>query len=84
MSSCQSLHDSLLYLRVETVLASEDRHGDLKVGDQLATEDSLIARFGVSRIPFGGLIQNLVEPRSCRDSVAAKAHFVAAPKIRRS
>jgi DNA-binding transcriptional MocR family regulator len=43
-------HDSLLHSRVETVLASEIADGDLKVGDQLPTEESLIARFGVSRI----------------------------------
>jgi DNA-binding GntR family transcriptional regulator len=43
-------HDSLLYARVETVLAGEITDGDLKVGDQLPTEDSLIARFAVSRI----------------------------------
>jgi GntR family transcriptional regulator len=42
--------DSLLYLRVETVLASEIADGTLKVGDQLPTEDSFIARFEVSRI----------------------------------
>jgi hypothetical protein len=36
-------HDSLLYARVETVLAGEIIDGDLKVGEQLPTEDSLIA-----------------------------------------
>ena len=39
---------SLLYARVETVLAKEISDGDLKIGDQLPTEDSLVARFGVS------------------------------------
>ena len=38
-------HDSLLYARVETVLAGEISDGDLKVGDQLPTEDSLIELF---------------------------------------
>jgi GntR family transcriptional regulator len=52
--------DSLLYTRVETVLAGEITDGDLKVGDQLPTEDSLIARFGVSRITVCRAIQNLV------------------------
>src|ERR1700740_668660 len=52
--------DSLLYSRVETVLAGEIADGDLKVGDQLPTEDSLIARFGVSRITVRRAIQNLV------------------------
>ena len=41
---------ALLYARVETVLANEISDGELKVGDQLPTEDSLVARFGVSRI----------------------------------
>ncbi len=53
-------HDSLLYARIETVLAGEISDGDLKVGDQLPTEDSLIARFGVSRITVRRAIQNLV------------------------
>src|SRR5215475_10831493 len=53
-------HDSLLYARVETVLAGEITNGGLKVGDQLPTEDSLIARFGVSRITVRRAIQNLV------------------------
>jgi GntR family transcriptional regulator len=52
--------DSLLYSRVETVLASEIVDGALKVGDQLSTEDSLIARFEVSRITVRRAIQNLV------------------------
>jgi hypothetical protein len=39
-------HDSLLYARIETVLAGEIADGDLKIGDQLPTEDSLIVRFG--------------------------------------
>src|SRR5215471_15421590 len=59
-------HDSLLYARVETVLAGEITNGDLKVGDQLPTEDSLIVRFGVSRITVRRAIP--CEPRPCRDS----------------
>lgn len=51
-------HDSHLYARVETVLAGEIMDGDLKVGDQLPTEDSLIVRFGVSRITVRRAIQN--------------------------
>ena len=73
-------HDSLLYARVETVLAGEIIAGDLKVGDQLPTEDILIARFGVSRITVRRAIQNLV----CRGLVEirrGKGTFVAAPKI---
>ena len=52
-------NDSLLYSRVETVLAGEIAYGTLKVGDQLPTEDSLITRFEVSRITVRRAIQNL-------------------------
>ena len=73
-------HDSLLYARVETVLASEIADGDLKVGDQLPTEDSLIARFGVSRITVRRAIQNLVS-RGLVEIRRGKGTFVATPKI---
>ena len=72
--------DSLLYSRVETVLASEIADGDRKVGDQLPTEDSLIARFGVSRITVRRAIQNLVS-RGLVEIRRGKGTFVAAPKI---
>src|ERR1700751_2077682 len=72
--------DSLLYSRVETVLAGEITGGDLKVGDQLPTEDSLIARFGVSRITVRRAIQNLVS-RGLVEIHRGKGTFVAAPKI---
>ena len=75
-------HDSLLYSRVETVLASEIADGDLKVGDQLPTEDSLIARFGVSRITVRRAVQNLVS-RGLVEIRRGKGTFVAAPKITR-
>src|ERR1700755_1488077 len=73
-------HDSLLYARVETVLAGEITRGDLKVGDQLPTEDSLIARFGVSRITVRRAIQNLVS-RGLIEIRRGKGTFVTAPKI---
>lgn len=73
-------HDSLLYSRVETVLASEITGGDLKVGDQLPTEDDLIARFGVSRITVRRAIQNLVS-RGLVEIRRGTGTFVAAPKI---
>jgi len=73
-------HHSLLYARVETVLAGEITDGDLKVGDQLPTEDSLIARFGVSRITVRRAIQNLVS-RGLVEIRRGKGTFVAAPKI---
>jgi len=74
-----SAHDSLLYSRVETVLASEITDGDLKVGDQLPTEDSLISRFAVSRITVRRAIQNLVS-RGLVEIRRGKGTFVAAPQ----
>jgi GntR family transcriptional regulator len=72
-------HDSLLYSRIETVLAGEISDGDLKVGEQLPTEDRLIARFGVSRITVRRAIQNLVS-RGLVEIRRGKGTFVAAPK----
>src|SRR6201996_132420 len=73
-------HDSLLYLRVETGLASEIADGALKAGDQLPTEDDLIRRFEVSRITVRRAIQNLVS-RGIVEIRRGKGTFVAAPKI---
>ena len=73
-------HDLLLYSRVEAVLAAEIADGTLKVGDQLPTEDSLIARFEVSRITVRRAIQNLVG-RGLVEIRRGKGTFVAAPKI---
>ena len=60
MSSSQRRVTLFLYARVETVLAGEMTDVDLKVDDQLPTEDSLIVRFGVSRITVHRAIRNLV------------------------
>jgi GntR family transcriptional regulator len=73
--------DSLLYSRVESVLASEIADGALKAGDQLPTEDDLIRRFEVSRITVRRAIQNLVG-RGIVEIRRGKGTFVAAPKIR--
>jgi GntR family transcriptional regulator len=72
--------DSPLYSRVETVLASEIAEGDMKAGDQLPTEDSLIERFEVSRITVRRAIQNLVG-RGLVEIRRGKGTFVASPKI---
>ena len=74
------VQESLLYSRVETVLASEIIDGGLRVGDQLPTEDDLIARFEVSRITVRRAIQNLVS-RGLVEIRRGKGTFVAAPKI---
>ncbi len=71
---------SLLYSRVETIVSGQISNGDLKVGDQLPTEDALIARFGVSRITVRRAIQNLVS-RGLVEIRRGKGTFVAAPKI---
>jgi len=73
-------HEPLLYARVETVLASEIADGDLRIGDQLPTEDSLISRFGVSRITVRRAVQNLVN-RGLVEIRRGKGTYVAAPKI---
>ena len=73
-------HDSLLYARIETVLAGEITDGQLKIGQQLPTEDRLIVRFGVSRITVRRAIQNLVS-RGLVEIRRGKGTFVAAPKI---
>jgi GntR family transcriptional regulator len=72
--------DSLLYSRVETILACEIADGVLKVGDQLPTEDVLIARFEVSRITIRRAIQNLVG-RGLVEIRRGKGTFVASPKM---
>ena len=74
------VQDSLLYSRVETVLAIGDRRWGPEVGDQLPTEDNLIARFEVSRITVRRAIQNLVT-RGLVEIRRGKGTFVAAPKI---
>ena len=72
--------DAPLYSRVERVLAGEIAGGALKPGDQLPTEDSLIARFEVSRITVRRAIQNLVG-RGLVEIRRGKGTFVAAPRI---
>jgi GntR family transcriptional regulator len=72
--------DSLLYSRVESVLACEIADGVLKVGDQLPTEDILIERFEVSRITVRRAVQNLVG-RGLVEIRRGKGTFVAAPKM---
>jgi GntR family transcriptional regulator len=70
----------LLYAKVESVLAAEIADGYLKPGDQLPTEDSLIARFEVSRITVRRAVHNLVS-RGLVEIHRGKGTFVSAPKI---
>jgi GntR family transcriptional regulator len=69
-----------LYAKIESVLADEINSGSLAAGDQLPTEDELIARFEVSRITVRRAIQDLVG-RGLVEIRRGKGTFVAAPKI---
>lgn len=73
-------HDAPLYSRVEHVLGDEIATGVMKVGEQVPTEDSLIARFEVSRITVRRAIQNLVN-RGIVEIRRGRGTFVAAPRI---
>ena len=75
-----SVQESPLYSRIESVLAREIADGFVGVGDQLPTEDSLITRFGVSRITVRRAIQNLVS-RGLVEIRRGRGTFVASPKI---
>jgi GntR family transcriptional regulator len=70
----------LLYQRVESVLAADITRGTLSPGAQLPTDDSLIERFGVSRITVRKAIQNLIA-RDLVEIRRGKGTFVAQPKI---
>jgi GntR family transcriptional regulator len=71
---------SPLYAQVESVLASEISGKSLKPGNQLPTEDDLMARFGVSRITVRRAIQNLVN-RGLVEIQRGRGTFVVQPKI---
>ncbi|HMF77297.1 MAG TPA: GntR family transcriptional regulator [Bryobacteraceae bacterium] len=75
-----STQGSALYAQVESVLASEVTGRSLKPGDQLPTEDDLMARFGVSRITVRRAIQNLVS-RGLVEIQRGRGTFVAPHKI---
>ena len=69
-----------LYAKIESVLTDEISSGSLAAGDQLPTEDELIARFEVSRITVRRAIQDLVG-RGLVEIRRGKGTFVALPKI---
>src|ERR1700761_4859550 len=74
-------HDaSPLYAQVEAALASDVTAGVLPPGGQLPPEDSLIARFGVSRTTVRKAVENLVA-RGLVEIRRGKGTFVAQPKI---
>lgn len=69
-----------LYGKVEEVLASEIARGDLRPGDQLPSEDELLARFAVSRITVRRAIQNLIQ-RGMVEIQRGRGTFVLPPKV---
>jgi GntR family transcriptional regulator len=69
-----------LYAQMEAVLAADILNGALPRGSQLPPEESLIARFGVSRTTVRKAIQNLGN-RGLIEIKRGKGTFVAQPKI---
>jgi GntR family transcriptional regulator len=72
---------SPLYAQVETALASDIAAATLSPGSQLPSEDSLVARFDVSRTTVRKAIENLVA-RGLVEIRRGKGTFVTKPKIR--
>jgi GntR family transcriptional regulator len=69
-----------LYAQIERILAASIEAGELRPGDRLPPEDSLIARFAVSRTTIRMTIQNLAR-RGLVEIRRGRGTFVAQPKI---
>ncbi len=69
-----------LYAQIEAVLAASILDGTLPPGSRLPPEDSLIARFAVSRTTIRTTIQNLAR-RGLVEIQRGKGTFVTEPKI---
>jgi GntR family transcriptional regulator len=69
-----------LYAQIERILAASIEAGELLPGDRLPPEDSLIARFAVSRTTIRMTVQNLAR-RGLVEIRRGKGTFVAQPKI---
>ncbi len=69
-----------LYAQIEGILASSIKTGELQPGSQLPPEDSLSARFCVSRTTIRVTIQNLAR-RGLVEIRRGKGTFVAQPRI---
>jgi GntR family transcriptional regulator len=69
-----------LYAQIERIIAASIESGELQPGDQLPPEDSLIARFAVSRTTIRMTIQNLAR-RGLVEIRRGKGTFVTQPKI---
>jgi GntR family transcriptional regulator len=72
---------SSLYTQVETALASDIPAATVPSRSQLPSEDSLIARFDVSRTTVRKAIDNLVA-RGLVEIRRGKGTFVTQPKIK--
>ena len=72
---------SPLYAQLETTLASDIAAAILAPDSQLPPEDSLMARFGVSRTTVRKAVENLVA-RGLVEIRRGKGTFVTKPKIR--
>ena len=75
------LDSSPLYAQLETALASDIAAAILAPDSQLPPEDSLMARFGVSRTTVRKAVENLVA-RGLVEIRSGKGTFVTKPKIR--
>jgi GntR family transcriptional regulator len=75
------LDSSPLYAQLETALASDIAAAILAPDSQLPPEDSLMARFGVSRTTVRKAVENLVA-RGLVEIRRGKGTFVTKPKIR--
>jgi GntR family transcriptional regulator len=69
-----------LYAQVETALASDIGTATLPPGSQLPSEDSLTARFGVSRTTVRKAVENLIA-RGLVEIRRGRGTFVTEPKI---
>src|ERR1700688_3165943 len=75
------LDSSPLYAQLETALASDIAAAILPPDSQIPPEDSLMARFGVSRTTVRKAVENLVA-RGLVEIRRGKGTFVTKPKIR--
>ncbi|HVY17071.1 MAG TPA: GntR family transcriptional regulator [Rhodopila sp.] len=69
-----------LYAQVEALLAANIESGQLQPGTQLPPEDSLIARFSVSRTTIRAAVQNLAR-RGLVEIRRGRGTFVSRPKL---
>jgi GntR family transcriptional regulator len=69
-----------LYAQLEGILAADIESGQLRPGTQLPPEDSLVARFSVSRTTVRAAVQNLAR-RGLVEIRRGRGTFVSRPKL---